>query len=102
MTKEELLAKVQSSIDEQQGKLEALKQQALEGSHEALADIQAAIGDLEPKLEQAKLKAEEIANIADDAWDYVKEALEAGWHEFAAKLEEGWNSFTSTVKSFFS
>ena len=102
MTKEELLAQVEGVIGEQQAKLEVLKQKALDASHDSLEDIQAAIGELEPKLAQAKLKAEEIAKIADDAWDDAKEALETGWHESTAKLEEGWNSFTDKVKSFLS
>ncbi len=57
MTKEELLAKMQATIDEQQAKLEALKEKALDESQEALEDVKAAIADLEPKLEQAKAKA---------------------------------------------
>lgn len=100
MTKDELLAKIRTSIDEQQVKLEALKQKALDESHEALDDVRAAIAELEPKLEHAKTKAEEIAGVADDRWDDVKESLETGWKESAAKLEDGWNSFTDKLKSF--
>jgi len=102
MTKDELLSKIQSSIDEQEAKLTELKNKTASGSHEAINDIRAAIVDLEPKLEQAKAKALEIAETADDKWDEVKDALEAGWDEASAKLEKGWNSFTSSVKSLFS
>ncbi len=102
MTKEELLAKMQATIDEQQVKLESLKDKAIDETHEALDDVRAAIADLEPKLEQAKAKAKELADSADDVWDDVKESLESGWDEATSKLEEGWNSVTSSVKSFFS
>jgi len=102
MTKEELLAKMQATIDEQQVKLESLKDKAIDESHEALDDVRAAIANLEPKLEQAKVKAKELADSADDVWDDVKESLESGWDEATSKLEEGWNSVTSSVKSFFS
>jgi hypothetical protein len=102
MTKDELLAKVQATIDEQQAKLEALKSKAIDGSSEAMDDIKASIAELEPKLEQAKAKALEIAESADDAWDDLKDSLESGWNESTAKLEEGWNNLTSSVKSFFS
>jgi len=102
MNKEELLSKVQASIDEQQAKLEALKEKAKNESQEAIEDIRAAIDDLEPKLAQAKAKAMEIADTADDAWDDMKDTLEEGWNEASSKLEEGWNSLTSSIKSFFS
>jgi hypothetical protein len=102
MTKEELLAKMQATIDEQQVKLESLKDKALDESNEAIEDVRAAIADLEPKPEQAKAKALEIADAADDVWDDIKESVEEGWDEATAKLEEGWNSLTSSVKSFFS
>ncbi|WP_445366333.1 hypothetical protein ACH5Y9_12755 [Methylomonas sp. BW4-1] len=102
MTKDELLAKINTSIDEQQVKLEALKQTALDESHEALEEARAAIAELEPKLEQAKAKAAEIAAVADETWDDVKESFESGWKESAAKLEEGWHSFTDKLKSFLS
>ena len=102
MTKEELLSKIQTTIDEQQAKLESLKDKAIDGSHEAADDVRAAIADLEPKLEQAKAKAKEIAEAADDKWDDLKDSLESGWDEASAKLEEGWNSLTSSIKSFFS
>jgi uncharacterized coiled-coil DUF342 family protein len=102
MTKEELLSKIQTSIDEQQVKLEALKAKAVTESQETINELKAAIDDLEPKLEQAKAKAKEIAEAADDSWDDIKESLEAGWDDASAKMEEGWNSLTSSVKSFFS
>jgi len=102
MTKEELLSKIHVSIDAQQTKLESLKEKAKHESQEAMVDIHAAINDLEPKLAQAKAKAMEIADIADDKWDDMKESLESGWNEASSKLEEGWNSLTSSVKSFFS
>jgi len=102
MTKDELLSKIHTTIDEQQAKLEALKEKAVSESQETLHDVRAAIDDLEPKLEQAKAKAMEIANIADDKWDDAKESLESGWDEASAKLEEGWHSLTSSIKSFFS
>ena len=66
MTKDELLSKTQSSIDEQQAKLTELKNRAKDESQEAVNDIRAAIDELEPKLEQAKAKAKEIADTADD------------------------------------
>ncbi|WP_431065862.1 hypothetical protein [Methylotuvimicrobium sp.] len=66
MTKDELLNKIQSTIDEQQAKLTKLKNKAKEESQETLDDIREAIDDLEPKLEQAKAKALEIAETADD------------------------------------
>jgi septal ring factor EnvC (AmiA/AmiB activator) len=102
MTKDELLAKMQATIDEQQANLESLKDKAIDESQEALEDVRAAIADLEPKLDQAKAKFKEISESADDTWDDIKESLESGWDEASAKLEEGWNSLTSTVKSFFS
>jgi chromosome segregation ATPase len=102
MTKDELLSKIQSSIDEQQAKLTELKNRAIDESEDAISDIRAAIDDLEPKLEQAKAKALEIADTADDKWDDVKDSLEAGWDEASAKLEKGWDRFTSSMKSLFS
>lgn len=101
MTKDEVLAKLQASIDEHQAKLEELKQQAIEESQEALQDIEAAIQDLEPKLEQAKAKALEIADIADDAWDDVKQSLELGFEQTSEKLETGLSSIAAKIKSFF-
>ena len=102
MTKEELLSKINATIDEQQANLKSLKEKAMSESQEAIGDVRAAIDDLEPKLAQAKAKAMEIAEIADDKWDDMKESLELGWDEASAKLEEGWNSLASSVKSFFS
>ncbi len=102
MTKDELLAKIHSTIDEQQIRLTQLKNKARDESKEAIGDIRAAIADLEPKLEQAKAKAKEVADTADDRWDELKDSLEAGWDEASSKIEKGWDRFSSSVKSFFS
>ena len=39
MTKDELLAKTQATIEEQQAKLESLKEKALDESQEAIDDV---------------------------------------------------------------
>jgi signal transduction histidine kinase len=56
MTKDELLSKIQSSIDEQQAKLTELKNRAKDESHEAVNDIRAAIDELEPNSSKLKPK----------------------------------------------
>jgi len=86
MTKDELLAKIQSTVDEQQAKLEELKNRAVDESEEAVEDIRAAIAKLEPQLEQAKQKALELADIADDKWDEFKDSFEESWDGLVANL----------------
>ncbi len=101
-TKNELLEKVQATIDSQQDKLEKLKETAMDESHEAIDDIRAAIRSLEPKLDQAIDQAKEIADAADDKWDDLKDSLEAGWDEAGNSIEEGWDNLTDSIKNMFS
>ena len=101
-TKDDLLAKVQKTIDAQQANLEQLKEKARDESNEAIDDIRGAISSLEPKLEQAKAKAMEIADATDDQWDDLKDSMEAGWDKTGNQLEKGWNSLTGSIKKMLS
>ncbi len=62
MTKEELLAKTQASIEKQEAKLKSLKEKRVDESQDAIDDVRAAIANLEEKLAHAKAKAKDIAS----------------------------------------
>ena len=101
-TKEEFLRKAQKTINSQLAKLDQLKQKAKESADDLAKESQKAIDVLESQIEEAKANCQEIADIADHRWDYMKSSAEKGWDETKSKLESGWDSLNDSVKKLFS
>lgn len=99
MTKDELVAKFQSVLDEQEINLKNLQAKVAEGAEDLSSDFQKAIDDLEPNIEQAKTKLAEVVDSADDQWDGLVESLEEGWDEIKNKFDVGWDNLADSVSN---
>jgi TolA-binding protein len=79
--------KVQTELDEMQGRIAQLRGQVKHASAEARADIQKAISDLEKKKELAEKKAQEIHSATASSWEQVKAKTSAAMDD----LRESFN-----------
>jgi len=79
--------KVQTELDERQGRIAQLRGQVKHASAEARADIQKAISDLEKKKELAEKKAQEIHSATASSWEQVKAKTSAAMDD----LRESFN-----------
>ena len=79
--------KVQTELDEMQGRIAQLRGQVKHASAEARADIQKAISDLEKKKALAEKKAREIQSATASSWEQVKSKTSAAMDD----LRESFN-----------
>jgi septal ring factor EnvC (AmiA/AmiB activator) len=79
--------KVQTELDEMQGRIAQLRGQVKHASADARADIQKAISDLEKKKELAEKKAQEIHSATASSWEQVKSKTSAAMDD----LRESFN-----------
>ena len=87
--------KVQTELDEMQGRIAQLRGQVKHASADARADIQKAISDLEKKKELAEKKAQEIHSATASSWEQVKSKT-------SAAMDDLRDSLTRTVSRFSS
>ena len=85
--------KVQTELDEMQGRITQLRGQVKHASAEARADIQKAIGELEKKKDLAEKKAQEIHSATASSWEQVKSKT-------AAAMDDLRDSLTRTMSQF--
>ena len=78
--------KVQTELDEMQGRITQLRGQVKRASSEARADIQKAISDLEKKKDLAEKKAQEIQSATASSWEQVKSKTSAAMDDLRESL----------------
>ena len=79
--------KVQTELDEMQGRITRLRGQVKHASAEAEGDIQKAIVELEKKKDLAQKKVEDIHSATASSWEQVKSKM-------AAAMDDLRDSFT--------
>jgi Ulp1 family protease len=79
--------KVQTELDEMQGRIAQLRGQVKHASAEAQADIQKAVSELEKKKDLAEKKAQEIQSATASSWEQVKAKTSAAMDD----LRESFN-----------
>jgi hypothetical protein len=84
--KEAFQRKVQTELDEMQGRIAQLRGQVKHASAEARADIQKAISDLEKKKDLAEKKAQEIHSATASSWEQVKSKTSAAMDDLRESL----------------
>jgi hypothetical protein len=78
--------KVQTELDEMQGRIAQLRGQVKHASAEARADIQKAISELEKKKDLAEKKAQEIHSATASSWEQVKSKTSAAMDDLRESL----------------
>lgn len=78
--------KVQTELDEVQGRITQLRGQVKHASAEAKADIQKAIEELEKKKDLASKKVEAIQSATASSWEQVKSKTEAAMDDLRDSL----------------
>ena len=79
--------KVQTELDEMQGRITQLRGQVKHASAEARADIQKAIKELEKKKDLASKKVEAIHSATASSWEQVKSKTVAAMDDLRDSLK---------------
>lgn len=80
--------KLQAQLDEWKLELERLKAQAARTSAEAKLEMSQQVETLERQIEKGKVKLSELAKASDEAWEAVKEGVEASWVSLRTAFSE--------------
>lgn len=78
-TKDEYVAKIKAQIDEWSTDIDALEVQAHLAKAEFRDKYAVQIAELKTKRDEAAVKAAEVQEIAEEAWEEVKKGGEEAW-----------------------
>ncbi|MEJ2469867.1 MAG: coiled coil domain-containing protein [Desulfuromonadales bacterium] len=85
--------KFKAQLNELNAKIDVLKAKAEQAEASAKADYYETIEDLEKKRSAAKGKLQELQHASDDAWEDLKDGMEASWSSFAAAVKSAVSRF---------
>jgi chromosome segregation ATPase len=91
--KEAYQEKLHAQLDEWSAKIDVLKAKAAKAEAATKADYQETIEDLQEKRQAAKDKLEELGAAGDDAWQDMKEGIEAAWSSLGAAIKSASSRF---------
>ncbi len=94
-TKSELQERFESRLRELDGEIDKIEGRLKEAQGEAKVQLERNLRDLREQRAEAQVKADEIADASEDAWDDIKDGFEDAWHSLENSFRNALNKFKS-------
>jgi septal ring factor EnvC (AmiA/AmiB activator) len=85
--------KRRAQLDEWKAELDRLKARASGTSADAQLELNKQIKTLGNKIEEGQAKLAEIHSASDEAWDSIKDGVEAAWDSLKAAFSDAASKF---------
>lgn len=80
--------KKQAQLDEWKAEVDKLRAKLSGATAEAQLKMQEQIKSLEKKIAEGKTKLTEISEASEDAWESMKERVDAAWDSLKSRVNE--------------
>lgn len=94
-TKQSYIEKVQARLNKWDAEIEKLKAQAANASGDALFTCQEQIDELKERQAEAQTRLDNMRDSGDDAWEDLKEGVEAAWGRLDKAVRDAASRFAT-------
>ena len=95
-TKEAYLKKAHAKLDEWNADLDKMKAKLSAADAEAKIKLNDTVKKLEAQRDEMKQKLAELERAGEDAWEDIRDGMEAAWDRVTASIKDAVNRFKNT------
>lgn len=85
--------KKQAQMDQWSADVKKLKAKASEASADAQIELNKEIKTLEGKIKEGKTRLAELSSASEDAWNSIKDGMDAAWDSMKSAFNEAASKF---------
>ena len=95
-TKEAYLKKAHAKLDEWNADLDKMKAKLSVADAEVKIKLNDTVKKLEAQRDEMKQKLAELESASEDAWEDIRDGMEAAWYRVTASIKDAVNRFKNT------
>ena len=92
-TRHDYIEKLKNKLDEWDVEIDELEAKAQQTTSELRFELEDQISALKLKRDQARLKATEIMESSEEAWEDLKTGVDEAWQDLKNAIEKAWSHY---------